>query len=324
MKRYTIEDVKRFVEDNSDCKLLTDEYKNFETKMVFRCSCGNLFETTFEKFKLRNKRQCNKCGRKKNTQKLNIEDVKRFIEIESNSGCKLISDIYVSAHQKLEIICKCGRLFSTSFNHFKSDVVRQCKICSEETRAMKRRLNYDEIKYFIEVESGSGCKLLSKTYKNSKTKIRIRCKCGNEFTTLFSIFRDYDKRECHVCSQKNNLTSKGELKIEEWMIKNGIAYDTQVTFRDCRNEKVLPFDFVVYNNKSHQKIKLIIEYDGKQHYGIGLFGGTEEEMLKNFERVRVNDQIKNSYCFKKAISLLRIPYTKYAKIDEILTNALLN
>ena len=93
MKRWKYEEVKNFIENNSSCKLLSKEYKNIDTKLKFKCSCGNEFETTFDKFKSRNKRQCNECGKKilANKQKLSYEEVKQFIEVDSNSGCKLLS-----------------------------------------------------------------------------------------------------------------------------------------------------------------------------------------------------------------------------------------
>lgn len=326
MKRYDIQDVDLFVNENSDCVLISDEYKNFETKMKFACKCGEVFETSFEKFKLRNKRQCTKCGRRKTGKRLLLSyaDVKEFIEVTSQSGCKLLSKEYENAHQKLRIKCECGEVFETKFNHFKSSNQRQCGDCGRELQAGKRRLDYQEIKHFIEVESGSGCKLTSKSYKNNKSKIRIQCKCGNEFSTLFLLFRDVDRRKCDVCSQKENLRSKGELKVETWLISNGIIYDKQIRFADCKNIKPLPFDFVVYKDAERKKIKMIIEYDGKQHFGVGLFSSDPEKMLEQLNKTKVNDEIKNKYCFSKSIPLLRIPYSNYRKINKVLENALLN
>lgn len=61
-KKLTLEEVKQFIEKNSDCELLSAKYINKNTKMVFRCGCGNIFKTTFDSFKYKNKRQCNECG----------------------------------------------------------------------------------------------------------------------------------------------------------------------------------------------------------------------------------------------------------------------
>ena len=37
-----------------------------------------------------------------------------------------------------------------------------------------RKLTYEEVKCFIETESGSGCKLLSEEYVNCKAKILLK------------------------------------------------------------------------------------------------------------------------------------------------------
>jgi very-short-patch-repair endonuclease len=69
-------------------------------------------------------------------------------------------------------------------------------------------------------------------------------------------------------------------------------------FNDCRNILPLPFDFYLKN------LNLLIEYDGRQHFeAVDLFGG--EEGLK---KRKINDNIKNEYCKKNRISLLRISY----------------
>lgn len=60
-KRWTIDEIKKFVESNSDSKLLTTEYHGFSQKLLIKCSCGNNFEKTFKKFKNNNQRKCDVC-----------------------------------------------------------------------------------------------------------------------------------------------------------------------------------------------------------------------------------------------------------------------
>lgn len=319
MKRWKYEDVKLFIEKNSNSILLSKEYKNIDSKLLFKCKCGNEFETTFDKFKSRNKRQCNICSRNNvaNRKKLPYEEVKKFIEIDSNSGCELLSKEYNNAHEKLKIRCKCRNVFETKFNHFKSSFQRQCPTCGIEKVVSAKRLDINYIKEYIEEK---GCTLLSE-YKNSNTFIKIRCRCGNEFKTLFSMFRDYDVQSCKICREKEYSTSKGEVKIEKWLLKHNINYISQYSFEDCKHEKKLKFDFAIINKNN--QVKLLIEYDGKQHFGLGLFSSDEEEMMKQYNRVQQSDFTKNEYCFKKGIALLRIPYSRYRNIDDILSNILL-
>ena len=72
--KWDIEKVKKFVEENSECKLLSTEYKNYTSELKFECKCGNEFKTSFKEFKGRkdrnySKRQCNECGISSRTNK---------------------------------------------------------------------------------------------------------------------------------------------------------------------------------------------------------------------------------------------------------------
>ena len=61
---------------------------------------------------------------------------------------------------------------------------------------------------------------------------------------------------------------------------------------------------------------MCIEYDGVQHFkSVEYFGG--DITLKNTIK---RDNIKNVFCSSKGITLLRIPYTKFPRISEIITN----
>ncbi|AQQ52287.1 hypothetical protein [Planococcus lenghuensis] len=60
-KRWTIEKIRTFVDNNSDSKLLSTEYHGFSQKLLFKCSCGNNFERTFTKFNKNNQRKCDEC-----------------------------------------------------------------------------------------------------------------------------------------------------------------------------------------------------------------------------------------------------------------------
>ena len=62
----------------------------------------------------------------------------------------------------------------------------------------------------------------------------------------------------------------------------------------------------------------MIEYDGEQHYkAIDCWGG--EKALK---RCQKRDEIKNKYCKKNGITLIRIPYWDFENIETILTTSL--
>ena len=60
-KRLNIQEIREFVEKNSDSKLLTKEFQGFSQKLEFECACGNKFEKNFKKFKNNHQRKCDVC-----------------------------------------------------------------------------------------------------------------------------------------------------------------------------------------------------------------------------------------------------------------------
>lgn len=108
---------------------------------------------------------------------------------------------------------------------------------------------------------------------------------------------------CPNCSE-----SKGEKAIAKYLDKNNISYYRQHKFDDCKNIFQLPFDFYIPSKR------MLIEFDGKQHYEpIKYFGGVEA-----YERLKVNDNIKNEYCEDNYIDLVRIRYDSIDNIVSIL------
>ena len=150
--RWNIDSVREFVKSNSDCELLSTEYKTVDDKMSFLCRCGDEFETTWERFVKREKRRCNKCSYKKNSssKRLEHEVVKNFIEQESKSGCKLLSDKYTNNRSLLTIKCKCGNEFNVSFSQFKNTKSkRRCDDCIELKDPEKLKKTFEGFKQFI-------------------------------------------------------------------------------------------------------------------------------------------------------------------------------
>jgi len=149
--------------------------------------------------------------------KISYEKVKEFIEIESNSGCKLITlkDEYINASQKIIILCKCEKEFKTDYNNFVYQNKRQCNKCSKRTK-----WTYNMIKNFIEVESDSGCKLITKEseYKNTSQKLLILCGCGKyEFMTSFENFisKVKHKQYCYKCGRIKWTYEKAKIFVND-------------------------------------------------------------------------------------------------------------
>jgi len=147
--------------------------------------------------------------------KYTYEEVKHFIEVESNSDCKLISTEYHCNSDNLIIECRCETRFNASFSKFKDRNKRQCNKCSGMIP-----WNIDSIKQFIEIDSMSGCKLISKIYTGIKDKIDIECRCGRPFSVSFDVFKNKKQRQCGYCSNKINLNTNN---VREYV--NDLGYE---------------------------------------------------------------------------------------------------
>ena len=109
MKRLTFEYVKEWVENNSECILLStllhlrceyfSWYKNAKTKLKFKCKCGKEFERTWDSFKRDKFHLCKSCSNTvevkgvpsqyitKGIAKKPLEEVIKIVE---EIGCKYI------------------------------------------------------------------------------------------------------------------------------------------------------------------------------------------------------------------------------------------
>ena len=105
------------------------------------------------------------------------------------------------------------------------------------------------------------------------------------------------------------IKSKGEEIIARILKSAELQYKTQVSFKDLKGNKgSLFFDFGVYEN---DKILYLIEFQGIQHYqAVDIFGGEEQ-----FQLQCKYDSLKEEYCKKNKIPLIKIPYYDINKIN---------
>ena len=143
------------------------------------------------------------------------------------------------------------------------------------------------------------------TTNKKRIKVDIICKKHGIFKQTLK--KHLSGNGCPICKE-----SQGEKKVRLYLECNNSIFDTQKFFNDCKNINPLPFDFYL------PKYNLCVEYDGIQHFEKReFFGG-----INGFNKLIKNDQIKNSFCKKNNIDLLRIPYYDYNNIEKILKNKL--
>lgn len=161
--------------------------------------------------------------------KLDYEYIKEYIE---SFGYKLISSEYIKSNIRLDMMCDKGHKCSISWDNFKYG--RRCKECASKIKADKFKLNYQDVKDYIEK---FGCKLLSDDYINNSKKLRIQCSCGNIYEMTFKHFKQYEKyRKCIKC--RNNKSKKFSYKyVKEFIEKEGYKLISE-TYVNA-NEKLL-------------------------------------------------------------------------------------
>lgn len=110
----------------------------------------------------------------------------------------------------------------------------------------------------------------------------------------------------------NENDSVGERIINSYISGLGYQIEKQKTFDDLKYKRKLRFDScIMIDNKI-----LLVEYDGPQHFmPVDYFGGEEE-----LKETRIRDQIKNEYCKKNEIPLLRISYKQISESEQLIND----
>lgn len=133
--------------------------------------------------------------------------------------------------------------------------------------------------------------------------------CGRlDYKLVSSLLKGHGCRRC-----SNRGESKAVVEIARILEEMGLSYEMEVRFPDCKRERVLPFDFGIYERGN---LKFLIEYDGEHHYR-PMYRRDGERRLK---LVQERDAIKSAYCETKSIPLLRIKFTEFERVARPIDN----
>ena len=102
--------------------------------------------------------------------------------------------------------------------------------------------------------------------------------------------------------------SVGVAKIKRYLRSRGLDFSTEKRFQTCRCQRPLPFDFHI------KRTKILIEYDGQQHFKpVPQYGG--EKALRALQK---RDAIKTLWCVRNGYYLIRIKYSDVKNVYKIL------
>ena len=269
------------------------QYENYSATLI--CSCGEQYTVAVNNLLKTKQFQCPKCGRK-NSALNHIKD--KYREEIEKAGYTLVGEYKGAKHysyweDKLGYYYK---FYPYAFSHSQKDFSRivfnvSNKYCAENYRN------------FIKL-NGLNCSFVEESLKKSHDQLELICACGKHYFVQAGNFRLLKIDCCPDCLDK--YASSFEKKIGDFFKENNIDFILQKTFPGLVYKKSLKCDFYLPDYNA------VIEADGPQHEkAIDFFCNEGLTPEQSFEELKIRDEIKNNYCFKHDIRLLRIPYKQF-------------
>lgn len=233
---------------------------------------------------------------------------KRLSQVEFIEKCKDIhgdqfdysKTVYKNCRSKIIITCKKhGDIHIRSSNHL--HMSQGCFECFLDKHRLTE-LSQDRLDNLKKIHNN---RYIYNDISVDRGRINITCSYHGIYNQ-YLYFHEYG----HGCPQCNS-SSRGENKIKDFLENKGIVYQRNYCFDDCVRKKKLRFDFYLSD------LNIIVEYDGEHHFQENKYFGDG-----NLEYIKHNDKIKNNYCKKNGIKLIRIPYYSFDNIDLILSEEL--
>lgn len=273
-------------------------YIDSTTKICIICPIhGEFFQRPAEH--LRGK-GCTKCGQLLCGEKQRSNAKKTFIErceeIHKNKYIYNKVD-YVDSHTKVIVTCKKHGDFQTfPYRLLNGSGCPKCKSEKAHIKLSKSTSKFieDAIRMHGDLYDYSLC-----NYYNNTTKVKVICREHGVFEIRAG--EHLNGGGCPLCKE-----SLGETRIRLYLEKQQIPFVRQytITYKD-NNYRA---DFYVPSKK------IMIEYNGKQHYKpVSLFGGA-----KAFHKQQQRDKNIRDFCKENSIKLLEIPYLQYNIIEQTL------
>lgn len=284
--------------------------------MVVRHNCGHEWvctPRTINDTKRTSEYFCPECARNKpNSRRVQNEKINAMArwlsQLTLAEGIELQDYQYYKTTGNRLLVFYCAKCNGTfSYNCKRIPNIVRCKHCS----AVQEVLSHLPEDLTITT-------VAKNSHKKNRTYITIRHNSPScdyaEFTTRLDVFTNSEPR-CYICERMHREpVSKPVRDLSNYFDNKGISYRREVSLPDCVNPLTsypLRFDFEV---ETPSGLKYI-EYDGQQHF-------MQVEGWASLESNKYRDQIKNEYCKRHNIQLLRIPYTELVNMYDIVDNFL--
>lgn len=295
---FSIQNIQHYLNEQGDgAIILSTEYNNQKEKLKFRCSCGNIFYRNQSDLMATSHNKCPECTVKIRSEKSKIQK-EEIIEIFEEAGYKILQMDYKNIDSR--VLCQDKDGFIGTFS------AHGVKMGHKMNPFDYQRNTKENIVHNLNLllqKRGQKLKIidfLGKTEDYTTNVVKCICpKCGAEFNMALATMR-YGKDCCFNCT---NVYSQYSIKVERWLNKHNIPYVREKRFKDCVDISPLPFDFYIESKNT------CIEVDGEGHFYPVKFKGIEESVaIKHYNSTVKHDKIKNEYCKKNGINLIRISY----------------
>lgn len=198
-------------------------------------------------------------------------------------------------------MCECGTIKEVNVYNLINNKTKDCGCGRKEILTETRSKNLVGMRFGKLVAE----ELLPESNKFHRRQYKCKCDCGNETIVPSNSLLSGQTHSCGC------LNSYYNMYIDVLLTKMNVFHISEYTvvIDDVRYR----YDFFLPNYNT------FIEYDGEQHYMPVNFGNwDEEEVNRHFQMTQEHDRIKNEYCEKHNINLLRIPYWEKQNIETII------
>jgi len=319
---YTIHNIKLWCKlNNKPFELLDNqEYKGNKEKLKWKClkeECGEIFEGVWNDIQ-REKSNCICLNNKIVTLDNCLATLNPELASEwhpTKNGNLTPYDVTVSSGEKVWWQCEKGHEWETFINS-RNQHGYKCPYCSGYYPSKNNNLLVCCPELCNEWNYEKNDKLPEKYTSHSRSEVWWKCKdCGYEWKATPKNRNGKFHSGCPSCNK-----SKGEKRIKEVVFNFNIPYIEEFKFNDLVGLRggLLRFDTSLFWDRDKTRLRILIEYDGEQHYK--WIKGMMTK--KQFETLQIHDEMKNQYCKNNSIKLIRIPYWDFDNIEEIIIKEL--
>jgi hypothetical protein len=214
----------------------------------------------------------------------------------------LVSKEYHDCEEPLKMICDQGHPIEKTLSSLRSN--KGCQNCFDLRRGDTQRLTIED---YCALARLRGFKFSNDNIiKGSHDNVLWQCPYNHTWPACYNNIKIHETG-CPRCYEKDKQ-SKNERKLCTWLssLDKSICshYEHPKKFVNLVDKKQLSYD--AYAHFVGDTMRIAFETDGIQHYEpVDFFGGQEK-----FEIQRHHDILKEEYCIRNKIHLIRVKYNE--------------